>query len=110
MLRALTSLEQYMTRKSRELHEIAGILRHGIDLNHRQLALLTHAIRDPDAVISFRSHMNSHGVVYQTARSDILALIDLKLLEQFKKKNRLFFRPAKDIESRVRSRWRKPKT
>jgi len=109
MLRALESLEQYMTRKTTELQELAGLLRHGIDLNHRQLALLNQAINDPDAVFSFRSHMNSHGVVYQTSRSDILGLVALDLLESFKRKKRMFFRPAPDLEKKVRARWRRSK-
>jgi Fic family protein len=108
MLRALDSLEDYMARKSRDLQELTGLLRHGVDLNHRQLALLTQAIKDPDTVFSFRSHMNSHGVVYQTARADILGLVDADLIEQFKKKNRLFFRPSADLEKKVRAKWRRP--
>lgn len=107
MLRALDSLEAYMARKSHDMQELAALLRHGVDLNHRQLALLNHAIKDPDTVFSFRSHMNSHGVVYQTARADILGLVEVQLLEQFKRKNRLFFRPSVDLEKKVRAKWRR---
>lgn len=110
MLRALDNLESYMRTKTRELQELHMLLNRGVDLNQLQLALLNQAIKDPDTVFSFRSHQNSHGVVYQTSRSDILQLVDLGLLEQYKMKRRMLFRAVKDLDDRIRTRYDKPRT
>ena len=58
------------------------MLKRSTDLNHRQLALLAHAIRHADAEYTIRSHSESHRVAYATARADLFRLADLKLLER----------------------------
>ena len=50
-------------------------------LNHRQRALLGHALRHPGYRYTYRSHGTSHGVVLQTARTDLLALASHGLLD-----------------------------
>jgi len=106
MLRALDALEEYMTRKVDEIQELSGLLRRGVDLNHRQIDLVQHGLKDPNAVVSFRSHMNSHGIVYQTARADLLGLVQYKLFEVSRRGRRMLFRPAKELEAKVRTRYR----
>jgi Fic family protein len=39
--------------------------------NHRQLALLEHALKNPAARYTVVSHATSHGIVPQTARTDL---------------------------------------
>ena len=58
------------------------MLKRSTDLNHRQLALLAHAIRHSDAEYSIRSHSESHRVAYATARADLFRLAELELLER----------------------------
>ncbi len=106
MQRALTSLENYMTQKTRELQELGALLRPGSDLNHRQVELIRNAIRDPATIYTFRSQQNAHGVAYQTARTDILGLVELGLLEGETRKGRMFFSPTRDLETVVRDRFR----
>jgi Fic family protein len=72
-----------------------------VDLNHRQIALLSHALRHPDAEYTFRSHQTSHGVVYQSARTDLLDLEQRGLLERRTVGQRFVFRPVKDLAERV---------
>lgn len=50
-------------------------VRQAARLNSRQRAVLDHALRHPRQIYTFESHMRSHGITYQTARTDILGLL-----------------------------------
>ena len=104
VLRALDDLEAYIERKVAETREVERRLRHATDLNHRQLALLAHAIRHPDAGYTIREHRTSHGVAYATARADLLRLAELGLLDRRRagKKTNVFDAPP-DLEDRIHS-------
>ena len=47
--------------------------------NHRQIALVRHALKHPGHRYTIASHRRSHNVVYQTARSDLLDLAKRKV-------------------------------
>ena len=82
ILRALDDLDAWIERKIEKTREVEGILKASTSLNHRQLALLAHALRHPDAAYTIRGHRTSHGVVYATARADLLRLAELGLLDR----------------------------
>jgi Fic family protein len=94
--RSIDELHAYLARKVREVRETERLLRQA-DLNHRQLALLSHALRHPDAEYTFRSHQTSHGVVYQSARTDLLDLEARGLLSRRTVGQRFVFRPVPDL-------------
>ena len=98
--RAIDELHAYLARKARQVRETERLLRQA-DLNHRQIALLSHALRHPDAEYTFRSHQTSHGVVYQSARTDLLALEQRGLLERRTVGQRFVFRPVTDLAERL---------
>lgn len=77
--RALADLESYFGRKAEQLQRVENIL-HRSDLNHREIALLSHAIRHPGHEYTVKSHQNSHRIAYATARADLLHLAKLGLL------------------------------
>lgn len=91
---AIASLQRYLKRKMRELRATEQILRSDGDLNHRQLALLSHALRHASTVYTIESHRRSQGVVYQTARSDLLGLVDRGLLDKQRVSGKFVFKPA----------------
>lgn len=99
--RAIEELQAYLRRKMNEVRSAESLLKHSMRLNHRQLALISHVIRNPDATYTIESHRSSHGVVYQTARSDLLEMVDLKLLEQGKIGRAFVFTPLADITQRL---------
>lgn len=101
VLRAIDELFAYLEAKVAEVRDMERVLKNLPGLNHRQLALLSHAIRRPDAVYTFDTHRNSHGVVYQTARADLLDLEALGLLERHQLGRQYRFYPAKGLAERL---------
>ncbi len=98
---AVRSLHEYIERRTRELRETESVLRAGIELNHRQKALLRHALRHPYASYTIEGHRRSHAVAYATARADLLGLVEHALLEQKREGRRLLFVPYRDLAARV---------
>jgi len=101
---AIDDLVAYLDRALGDLRAIEARLRDRDDLNHRQLALLGHALRNPDARYSIEGHQTSHRVAYQTARTDLLSLAARGYLEQIKGPGKRFlFRPSPSLEKRLRA-------
>jgi len=106
--RAIKELHVYLERKSAELRTTEKLLRTSQDLNHRQVALLSHALKHLDFRYTIRSHQRSHGVVYQTARTDLLGLCARGLLEKRKLGRSLAFYPVGDLVDRIQSKSTNP--
>ncbi len=83
--RAIDDLHEYLAAKAREIREVQSRLK-GLpgEFNHRQLAVLDHAARNPTAVHTAKSHDASHRVTIETARQDLRALEARGALERFK--------------------------
>jgi Fic family protein len=99
--RAIDNLRGYIQRKTQQHRELDRMLRDGSALNHRQRALLTHALRNPKHVYDIESHRRSHDVAYATARADLLQLAKLGLLQQRKNGRTLRFQARLDLEQRL---------
>lgn len=101
--RAIDELRRYIKRTRSAVHKAEALLKGStFELNHRQLALLSHALRHPDARYSVLAHQRSHDVVYQTARADLLSLTDAGLLDKRKVGKRFQFSPPVDLADRLR--------
>jgi Fic family protein len=103
--RAIAALHEYLDRKVREQKETERLLSASTRLrtrfNHRQVSLLTHALRNTGEGYRVDAHQRSHNVVYQTARNDLLELHQAGLLEKAKQGNaHVFFAPA-DLRDRL---------
>lgn len=99
--RAIDELFEYLEKKVSEVRRVERALRSVPGINHRQLALLSHAIRNPDTAYTFESHRNSHNVVYQTARADLLDLEALGFLERHQVGRQYRFYPAAGLPGRI---------
>jgi len=99
--RAIDDLFKYLDNKVGEVRRVERALRDVPGLNHRQLALLSHAIRHPDTAYTIESHRNSHDVVYQTARADLLDLEALGFLERSQVGRQYRFYPAPGLSERL---------
>jgi Fic family protein len=99
--RAVEELFDYVARKGHAQQQLRRRLQGRDDLNHRQLALLDHALRNPDALYTHDSHANSHRMSVMTARSDLLGLVARGWLRKARSGKRLVYQPAVDLESRL---------
>jgi Fic family protein len=103
--KAILALHEYLIRKGRELKETEYLLSSSpklrVRFNHRQVALITHALKHPGESYRVDAHQRSHNVAYQTARTDLLDLHSTGLLEKDKQGNAfVFFAPA-DLRGRL---------
>ena len=100
--RAYDALDEYLDRKRAELQmaerELAARFR---SLNHRQQALIQHALRHPGFAYTIESHQNSHKVVYETARTDLLDLAGQSLLDRRRRGRAYLFVAAADLAQRL---------
>jgi Fic family protein len=103
--KAVDGLRGYIARKTRDQRAAEKLLkpgsRLGARLNHRQRELLLHALRNPDDVYSIAEHRHSHQVTYQTARNDLLGLVEDGLMRQETRGRTFIFFPAPDLERRL---------
>ena len=95
--RAIGELHAYVARKTEQVRQTEKLLRASDRFNHRQLALLSHALRHADAQYTINSHRTSHGIVYETARSDLFDLVEKGLLAKRKAGRRMVFRPIENL-------------
>ena len=100
--RAIEDLHVYLQRKIAEVRDVEKVLKGTEQFNHRQLALITDAIRHPDASYSFDSHAGSHRVTHETARADLTDLGSQGVLVQTRKGRRYIFEPAPDLLDRLK--------
>ena len=101
ILRAIQGLHVYIEYKTNQLSKLEAELRGVIVLNHRQRALVSHALRHPNTRYTVESHRTSHNVVYETARSDLLDLRDRGLLDGIKVGRTWYFRPVSGIDEKL---------
>ncbi|MBA3492774.1 MAG: hypothetical protein H0T87_01260 [Gammaproteobacteria bacterium] len=67
------------------------------------MSLLTHALKHPGYGYTVESSRRSHRVTLQTARTDLLTLARLKLVEQGKRGRALVFYAPDDLRARIES-------
>ena len=96
--KAMDELHRYVDEKVSARRNLERRLRLGRVLNERQLEVLAHALRHPNAKYDIKQHGKNFGVVYQTARTDLLALAEEGLLTITKRGKAFIFVPAPDLE------------
>ena len=102
IIQALQELSTYIDRKTAEVREAESTIRSLELFNHRQSALIIEAVKAPGRRYTIKEHQNMHGVVYQTARTDLLDLANRGVLELKKKGKELVFRVPSDIGERLK--------
>lgn len=105
ILRAIEELHEFLARRAVEMEEVARLIRrsHAIRerLNHRQLALLSHALKHPGREFTFESHRASHNVSYGTGRNDLIELARYGLLVEQRSGRAFTFVAPGDLRSRL---------
>lgn len=99
--RALDELHKYIETRAEKLKAMERDLRGMVLLNHRQRALISHALRHPHHRYTIEGHKRSHNVVYQTARTDLLDLKNRGVLSAWKVGKIWYFTPTLDMEAKL---------
>lgn len=106
--KAIAALKTYLHKKAEERRSVDRLLTPGSalggQLNHRQRALLAHALKHPEAVYTIAGHRKLHDVVYQTARTDLLGLAEAGLLVMGKLGRGHAFLVPTNLSARLRER------
>lgn len=97
--RAFTEVQRRVSQRTAELRQLERSARLDGVLNHRQLALVQHALRHNHPEYTIASHQRSHGVSYPTARQDLIDLESLGLLRSFKRSRAKIYVPVDDLEA-----------
>lgn len=103
--RAIEDLNAYLDRKVTETREVQESLARARKegFNARQIALLAHAADHPAAEYTVAAHAAGHGVVLQTARTDLRELEHHGLLTKVRRGRADAWVPVGDLASRLRT-------
>jgi Fic family protein len=106
LLLAIDGVHTYIARKQQAHQEAETLLKPGSRLarrlNHRQRALLLNAVRHPGKTFTIAVHQREHGVAYETARSDLLDLVDAKLMRNYRQGKQWVFHAVPDLGVRLK--------
>jgi Fic family protein len=102
IMRAINGLEGYLQRKMAEVKRTEKLIKQLETLNHRQTALLNHALRHLDHTYTVTSHSRSHNVVAQTARTDLEGLVERGLLDKRKVGKSHRYYPVENLSERLK--------
>ena len=101
--KAIAELHSFLDRKLQEVRDFQrSIAAMPGEFNHRQLALLQHALRHSEAVYSVLTHGRSHDVTRQTARQDLFDLEERGLLTRTTQGRKFFWSPVADLVERLK--------
>jgi Fic family protein len=98
---SINSLKESIRSKQEEANALRRNLGAGGDFNHRQIALLKHALKHPFAAYTVVGHQTSHGTSNQTAKNDIAALEAKGLLQRGKNGKAFIYSPALDLAGKL---------
>ncbi|MFA6107323.1 MAG: Fic family protein [Candidatus Latescibacterota bacterium] len=99
--RSIEALHEFIQRRAAQLRTLESRVRNLDLLNHRQRALLSHALQHPGCQYTISTHQTSHNVVYQTARTDLLDLHSRGLLRGTRRGRKWTFTAPDDLEARL---------
>jgi Fic family protein len=102
--RSIRELYDHVSRKTQAMRQVQKMVRASErgNVNPRQWAVLSHALKHPDAEYTMRSHSVSHDITNETARTDLYDLVDQELLIRRKIGRTFYFYPADDLERRIK--------
>jgi Fic family protein len=98
---SINNLGRYLEKKTKEERRLEKEVRSLSMFNHRQKALLSHALKNPHQTYTYKSHASSHNIARQTARTDILGLEKLGLLVQGGPDKKRNFQPANNLQEKL---------
>lgn len=106
--RARTQWHKYLARQRDLNRELIPLLDAQPGLNHRQRALIGHAMKQTGETYTIESHRRSHGVSRQTSRKDLSDLTARGLLIEHKVGRKLHYAVPEDFHRRLGVKRKSP--
>lgn len=97
---AIEDLKKYLIRQQKKAYELKHQLVATSEINQRQLDLIAFLQSHPAAEIDVTFHKERFGIVYETARSDLRDLVQLKILLMRKRGKKYVFSRGDRFPSR----------
>lgn len=102
---AIKGLHAYLAEKTREMADTRRLITSSPKLkgklNHRQLAAMDHFIKHSSAIYRIQEHQNANQITYETARTDLLDLVDLGLLEKHREGKSFVFQMSPKLREKL---------
>ena len=95
--RAIQALHVFVERKQAEMKDAEMRLKAFPDLNHRQQAMIEHALRHPGQEMAIKGCKETYRVAYATARSDLLGIKEKGLFGVKTRGKEMIFYPVGDL-------------
>lgn len=100
--KALEDLHTFIKHKQDEFLATARSAQQLRNINPRQQAIMTHALRTPDGRYTIAEHQTTNGIAYGTARSDLMELASRGFLLQHTEGKTFVFLVPQDLQERLR--------
>lgn len=100
--RALDELREFLQRKIGRVRAVEQLVQDVPGMTYRDVALLSDALRHAERTYTISEHAATHGVAEETARADLAALVDHRLLLRTQSGGQHRFAPAADLDDRLR--------
>jgi Fic family protein len=102
---AIKALHKYLAEKTKEIGDtrrlIASSPKLKGKLNHRQLAAMEYLMKHAHVIYRIREHQTANEVTYETARTDLLELVDWGLLEKHREGKAFVFQMSQKLRHRL---------
>lgn len=99
--KSIKSLMDYARNKQKSHEQLQHTLSGIVNINHRQKKLLLQFLRHPNSYTTVSTHCSEHGIVRQTARTDLTGLEKLGLLYSETISREFVFKPVSNLEKRL---------
>ncbi len=98
---SLTELQVYINRTVEDRRKVFSLIVNQ-DFNERQIDIIKDFLRDKDQTISIKEIESKFGIANQTARTDLLDLVDKGYIRVRTMGRKMIFFPIEDLEDKLR--------
>ncbi len=99
--KSIQNLLSYYNKKIAETQKNKSLADKFNDLNERQIALLKYLVSDNGRDTDIQTHKNIHVISYETARQDLIGLVEKGLVTEIKMVNKKIFIPNSRLIKKI---------
>jgi Fic family protein len=103
IMEAVEELRKHIQQQREKDDDVRTELVEFSELNLRQIRIVQHALDHPSEVFTIKKHQNLNRIAYQTARTDLLELVDKGWLKMIQKGKTFYFIPIEQLKQKYNS-------